>query len=304
MPPEPFADAAHVTVNGASLAYHEQGAGEPVVFVHGGVSDLRAWDAQLPEIGRSFRAISYSRRFARPNAPIDPDSSDRILEHVDDLAGLAKEICGGSAHLVGNSYGALICLLTALRHPEVVRSLVLEEPPAITLFVPRIPPHPAQLLSLLLTRPRTALALLRFVVGTVARVQRAFERGDDAEGLRLFTQGVLGSKPLEEIPEAIRKQTEENIADLRALMLHPEPESPPLPADELRSVRMPVLLVTGEWSPAFLVRLIDRLEELIPLTQRVEIPDASHIMHAERPDAVNQVLLDFLEGQRGEMAGR
>ena len=73
-------------VNRATLAYREQGEGEPIVFVHGGLSDLRAWEQQLPALGRSFRAIAYSRRFARPNQDIDPEADDPMLPHVDDLA--------------------------------------------------------------------------------------------------------------------------------------------------------------------------------------------------------------------------
>ncbi|MGH3041139.1 MAG: alpha/beta fold hydrolase, partial [Gaiellaceae bacterium] len=45
------------SVNGATLAYREQGEGEPVVFVHGSADDLRSWDQQLPAIGASYRAI-------------------------------------------------------------------------------------------------------------------------------------------------------------------------------------------------------------------------------------------------------
>ncbi len=45
-------------VNGTTLAYREQGEGEPVLFVHGGISDLRTWEQQLPAVGRSYRAIT------------------------------------------------------------------------------------------------------------------------------------------------------------------------------------------------------------------------------------------------------
>jgi pimeloyl-ACP methyl ester carboxylesterase len=41
-------------------------------------------------------------------------------------------------------------------------------------------------------------------------------------------------------------------------------------------------------------RLKDRLEELIPTSQRVEIPHASHIMHEDNPDAYNRAVLTFL----------
>ena len=83
-----FGATKTATVNGTTLAYREQGDGEPVVFVHGGISDLRIWDQQLTPIGESYRAIAYSCRFARPNEPITPESSDPILTQVDDLVDL------------------------------------------------------------------------------------------------------------------------------------------------------------------------------------------------------------------------
>ncbi len=73
---------------------------------------------------------------------------------------------------------------------------------------------------------------------------------------------------------------------------------PPLGDDDVRSIRAPALLLTGEHSPAFLLRLTDRLEELLPIVERSEIPDASHAMHEENSPAVNQAILDFLGQHR------
>lgn len=50
-------------VNGTNLAYIEQGAGEPVIFVHGAVSDYRTWLEQIGAFSENFRTICYSRRF-------------------------------------------------------------------------------------------------------------------------------------------------------------------------------------------------------------------------------------------------
>ena len=122
-------------VNGIALAYREQGEGEAVVFVHGSASDLRSWEQQLPAIGTRYRAIAYSRRYARPNEDIEPGADDQMLPHVDDLAALLRVTGATPAHLVGHSWGAFICLLAAIRHPETVRSLVLLEPPVVSLFV-------------------------------------------------------------------------------------------------------------------------------------------------------------------------
>ncbi len=63
-------------VNGTTLTYREEGEGEPVIFVHGAPSDLRTWEQQLPAVGRTYRAITYSLRFARPNVDIDPEAND------------------------------------------------------------------------------------------------------------------------------------------------------------------------------------------------------------------------------------
>ena len=184
------------TVNGTTLAYREQGEGQPVVFLHGGIMDLRAWDQQLPDVGRSYRAIAYSRRFARPNEPIDPEARDPTLPHVEDLVAFLHEIDAKPAHLVAHSMGGLVCLLAALRHPDVVRTLVLEEPAALTLFVPSIPPRLADLLHLIATRPRTAIALFSFMLRTMIPAQKAFERGEEDKGLWIFARGVMGKKPL------------------------------------------------------------------------------------------------------------
>ncbi len=293
-----FEGARTATVNGTTLAYREEGEGEPVVFLHGGAMDLRTWAEQLPAVGRSYRAIAYSRRFARPNEPIDAEAIDPVLQHVEDLVAFLHEIDAKPAHLVGNSGGGLVCLHTALRHPDLVRSLVLEEPAAVTLFAPSMPPRLADLLHLIATRPRTALALFRFMLGTMIPAQKAFERGEDEKGLWIFIRGVMGKKPFEQIPEEVREQLYENRNELRALMLHPDPEPSPLGDEAVRSIRAPVLLVTGELSPAFLLRITDRLEELLPIVERVEISEASHMMHVENAASVNEAIVGFLGRHR------
>jgi len=291
-----FEGARTAKVDGTTLAYREQGQGEPAVFVHGAISDLRTWEQQLPAVGRSYRAIAYSRRFARPNKDIGPEAEDPWLLHVEDLVAFLREIDAAPAHLIGNSYGAFLGLLAAVRHPDVVRTLVLEEPPVSPLFV-SFPPRPAELLRLLVTRPRTAIALLSWMAGTFAPLTKAFRRGQDDEAMRIFAHGVLGKGPFERLPEARKHQIRDNLSTLRAGILRPG--VPPLRDDDVRSIRAPVLLVTGQLSPPALLRLTDRLEELLPIVERVEIAGASHLMHEENASAVNEAILGFLERRRG-----
>ncbi len=290
-----FGDAKTAKVNGTTLAYCEQGEGEPVVFVHGSASDLRTWDQQLPVVGRSYRAITYSRRFARPNEDIDPGADDQMQPHVEDLAAFLREIDAAPAHLVGNSWGAFICLLTAVQHPDVVRTLVIEEPPVLPLFV-STPPRLGELLRLFATRPRTAVAILKFGASTIMPAEKAFQRGEDDKAMLTFGYGVLGRESIVRLPEARKDQMRRNLSSLRAQILGAG--FPPLGDDEVRGIRTPVLLVTGERSPSVFHRLTDRLEELLPSVERVEIPGASHAMHEENAPALNEAVVGFLRLHR------
>jgi pimeloyl-ACP methyl ester carboxylesterase len=280
------------TIDGTKLAYQEKGEGAPVVFVHGTASDLRIWRQQLPCIGASYRAIAYSRRYAPPNKDIDPGVDDQMLPHVDDLAAFLLEIDAAPAHLVGHSWGAFICLLTAIRYPEVVRSLVLEEPPVVPLLGLSSSPRPSELLSLFARRPRAALAIAKFGAGTIGPAQKAFRRGDEETALRTIACGLLGKKSYRQLPEEHKQQFRENASTVRAQTLGAG--FPPLNKEDVRGVRVPTLLISGELSPGFLHRLVDRLQELLPNVERISIANASHLMHVENSRAVNEAILTFV----------
>jgi pimeloyl-ACP methyl ester carboxylesterase len=287
-------------VEGAALAYREQGHGEPVVFVHGSSSDLRTWERQLPAIGASYRAIAYSRRYARPNEDIERDADDQMLPHVDDLVAFVRALAAAPAHLVGHSWGAFIRLLTAIRHPQLVSSLVLGEPPVLTLLT-SVPPRPAELLRLFVRRPRTALAILSFGAMTHAPAQKAFRRGDDEAAMQKMAHGLLGKDSYERLPEVRKQQARENLNSLRAQVLGAG--FPPLSEDDVRRVAAPTLLMTGERSPAYPLRLTDRLQELLPNAERVQIAAASHVMHEENAAQVNEAILGFLARRAWRMVG-
>jgi len=217
-----------------------------------------------------------------------------MLPHVDDLVAFVRSIDAAPVHLVGHSWGGFVCLLTALRHPEVVRSLVLMEPPVLSLFV-STPPRPAELLRTFVRRPRMALAILKFGISAAVPAEKAYGRGDDEAGLELFGRGVLGNEAFEQLPAARKEQVRDNLAVDKAQLLGAG--FPPLSDDEVRSVRTPTLLMNGQQSPAFLRLLTDRLEELLPSVERVEVPNASHLMHEDNPSVVNDAILAFLGRQ-------
>jgi len=286
-----FDNAKTIDIRDANLSYVECGEGEPIVFVHGALSDMRTWKEQFRFFSKSHRAFSISRRYASPNKEIAGGAADPWEEHVSDLAEFLDKTNAAPAHLMGNSQGAFICLLLAIRHPELVRTLVLEEAPVLSLYV-STPPRFAELISLFLSHPRTAVSILKFGISTIARTAKAMESGDDELAIRIFTKGVLKNQGFDDLTDERQEQITDNYKPLRAFVLGVG--FPAIELDDVRRIASPALLMTGENSPSFLIRLTDRLEELLPNAKRQEIKGASHLVHEDRPAEVNEFVKEFV----------
>lgn len=211
---------------------------------------------------------------------------------MDDLVAFLQSIDAAPAHLVGNSWGALISLLTAIRHPEVVRSLVLEEPPATSLVGLSIPPRASEFVSLLLRHPRLALTIAMLAASTLPKLQRALNGDDDEALVSVFATAAVGAERYQQLDESRRQRLVANARALRAQLTGAG--LPPMSADQVRGVAVPTLVLTGRESPAIARLLDDHLEGLLPNRKRVFIPDASHDMHEGNPSAVNDAILSFL----------
>jgi pimeloyl-ACP methyl ester carboxylesterase len=275
-------------INGAQLHYSERGQGDPLLLIHGSASDMRTWHLQEEEFGKHYRTIAYSRRYHWPNTPI-PDGADYSMdEHVADLEALIRHLHASPAHLVGHSYGAYVALLLAMRAPQLVRSLVLSEAPVVTLFVSD-PPKIKELVRLFLTRPSTGTAMLRFGL-KAPKVRAAAARGDMDEVLLISGTTTLGAAAFRQLSDERRQQARNNLIKAEFL----GSGFVRLDAEQIRQIRIPVLLLTAKRSPALFRRLADRLQELLPNVERTEIPAASHIMHEDNAPAYNARVLSFL----------
>jgi pimeloyl-ACP methyl ester carboxylesterase len=282
---------ASVAIDGSRFEYVEAGSGDPLVLVHGSASDYRTWHAQRDAFAERFRTIAYSRRYHWPNRPIPEDVDYAMTEHVDDLQVVLRTLGATPAHLIGHSYGAFLCLLLALRAPRLVHTLVLAEPPVITLLV-SMPPKLPELIKLLVTRPRAGMAIIKFGRQGVVPAVKAFRQGEVDAGIRTYGDAVFGRGGYHRLSESRKAQVQDNCTNVKAELLGPG--FAPLDVDAVRSVDVPTLLVTGEQSIPLFRHLTDRLEELVPRSERTAIPDASHLMHEDNASAYNAVVLSFI----------
>lgn len=280
-----------ISINGSSFEYVEKGTGLPVLFVHGGISDYRIWEKQMEPFAQKFRVIAYSRRYHYPN-PWEGDGSDySISVHARDLAGFISALSLENVNLIGNSYGAYTSLMTAINNPKLVKTLVLNEPPVLTLLTSN-PDNPLQILSLFIRDPSTAKSFMNFGLKHMKRATKALKNDEMEKGVRLFAEGALGNGKYEQIPDEVKTIFMDNAAALKAELLGPG--FPQFPKDKAKLIEAPSLLVYGEYSPKFLRAISDLLLKILPQSEKVVIPNASHLTHEQNSNAYNTKVLEFL----------
>jgi non-heme chloroperoxidase len=272
-----------ITVNGAPLAYEERGTGEPAVLIHGTLEDLRAWRFQMAPFAARFRVIAYSRRYHYPNArpqdsPDDPPYTAAL--HAADLAGLIERLGLGPAHLVASSYGGCVALLMAVQRPELVRSLVLGEPP---------------LMPWLRNLPGGTELAASFERDAWLPAGRALADGDEARGVGLFLDAVMGRRTFERLSPAARAPLLDNAPALRAETASAAYFPSLTPAD-VRGIEAPALALEAGNSPPLFHMIAAALAANLPHCTRDVIPAAPHAMHLGNAERYNQAVLAFLSG--------
>ena len=112
-----------ISLAGVLTWYAVDGAGEALVYLHGGFSDSGELDPVRDSYAARFRVYTPDRRGHGRTPDVDgPLDFDRTAA---DTIAFLEEVVGGPAHLVGYSDGATTALHVALRRPDLVNRLVL-----------------------------------------------------------------------------------------------------------------------------------------------------------------------------------
>ena len=113
------------------LSVNKRGSGEPLLMIHGIISDGSFFDEAAKELAGSCSVITYDRR-GYGNSEADEEGHDyTVASQAEDAAEILREYASEKAWIFGNSAGGLIGVELAIRHPELVRGLVLLEPSLI-----------------------------------------------------------------------------------------------------------------------------------------------------------------------------
>jgi pimeloyl-ACP methyl ester carboxylesterase len=260
-------------VAGIGLEYELRGSGDPVVLIHWGL--CAEWAEPLldePELASRHLLLSYHRAgFAGSDRCEHPP---RLSDHAAQCAALMRQLGIERAHVVGHSSSADIALQLALDFPDCVQTLALFEPAR---------PVPA-------TEDQA-----EFIREFVAPALERYRAGDAAAAVDRFATGVFGEGYRERLERGLPGAVERAVADADAFFGEELPALQQWSFNEpdARRVTAPVLAVQGrDTEPTFPPRL-RLLVSWLPNAELLELADATHLLHVQRPRAVAEALLSF-----------
>ena len=281
----PF-ESHFLNVHGVRLHYVDEGAGDPVLMLHGQPTWSYLWRKIIPSIAASRRAIAPDLMgFGLSDKP--PDRDYTFVEHAGMLERLIETLGLKDLTLVLHDWGGPIGLQYAVRHPENMKALVLVSTFAGTGF--RAPwwfrlPTRTPLLSDLLVRRFNLFGRYAIRFGSLSRVPAEVlreyrERHPDyasRKGVAAFPKML----PLSSGDEAWRP-----MAETRR---------------RLTGLKTPTLFIAGDRDPVTRWLGLDWILEAMPHA-RVEIVEkAGHYIQEDRPDELTRLILEFLDGSLDE----
>jgi pimeloyl-ACP methyl ester carboxylesterase len=256
-----------VDVRGLRVAVRRRGEGEPVLLIHGGMSDSREWGLQVEDLARDHDVIAVDVLGCGGSS--DPPEEFALADHAHLLAETLDALGVVSAHVFGHSLGSVLALALYREHPRTVRSLVLAG--AYAGWAGSLPPEEVN------SRIRMVLETLKRPVEEWGPPFLATVHGIDApaelvDASMAILRGVR--------PEASRRLVLVIApADLREM---------------LPSIAVPVLLIYGQGDQRAPAAVAAQLHAAIPGARLVMLPGAGHAVHIEAPEEFNAAARAFL----------
>ncbi|MFI5012368.1 MAG: alpha/beta fold hydrolase [Hyphomicrobiales bacterium] len=263
------------TDDAVKLHYEEAGSGFPIVFVHEFAGDLRSWEPQLRYFSRTYRCIAFNARGYPPSdVPEDPGMYS-YLRATADIVAIMRGLRIDLAHIVGLSMGAYATLNLGMRHPGLVRSLVVAgcgygaEPARQAAFVQQ-----SGVTAELFESRGSAVAAETYAnvparLSYLKKDPRGWAefldrlKGHSAVGATLTLRGVQMRRP--------------SLWDL---------------VEDMRKIEAPTLIVTGDDDdPCLEPGLL--MKRSIPGAGLLVLPRGGHAINLEEPEAFNRALAEF-----------
>lgn len=270
-----------IDVPGGALHAVEWGeAGPLVLLAHGITAQAHVWDPIAARLAERYHVVSLDQR--GHGESLRPPSGYSLADHVADLAAVLDALGRERAAVIGHSLGARNALAFAALHPRRTAVLVaIDYGPwiaaeAFTALDARVLGAPARFGTAAEAR---AYLVARYPHITPDALERRLRFG-----LRPVPDGLVWRYE----PAAIAQTLAHLNADLAPLVPR---------------VQAPTLIIRGERSAFYDAAAFARLREARPDFEYLEVAGATHYVPEERPEAVAELLMVFLERHAARLAG-
>lgn len=290
---------SRVPAGDASLYVRDTGRGPPVIVLHGGPDFDQSYLA--PDLDRwadEFHVISYDQRGRGKSADRVRQADVSLASDLDDLDRVRRHFGLESAIVLGHSWGTVLALEYARRHPGHVSHLILMNPaPASARDYALLREHYVREQGADLDRQREIMAGSAYQQGDPAAVTARY---------RLHFKTALKEPPdyetlLSRMQAAFISQGKEGIVQARAVEdrlmqdTWAREDYDILPA--LRALRIPTLVLYGDhdFIPGEIAR---HIAGAMPDARLVTLKDCGHFAHLECAGDVRRAVHRFLQGTR------
>jgi pimeloyl-ACP methyl ester carboxylesterase len=266
------------------LHYVETGEGPLIVLLHGFPEFWYGWRLQLqPLAAAGFRVVAPDLRGYNLSSRPDGVAAYDTDQLAADIRGLVQERGAESALLVGHDWGGTVAWATAMIHPEVVDRLDILNAA-----------HPRKL-SQGLHHPGQLRKSWYFFFFALPELPESVVHANHWHFFRNFLDDADPAYTPEEIERYVEAWSQPGAATGMINYYRASVRQSPKHAEaQLRPISAPTLVIWGQRDRFLGEELAEPDHDDVPNLDRVErLPDASHWVHHDEAERVNQLLIDF-----------
>jgi proline iminopeptidase len=283
-----------IAVDKTSLYSREIGRGQPIIMLHGGPDfDHRYFLPDLDRLADQYRLIYYDQRGRGSSAAGVQPGDVTLASEIDDLDRVRRHFKLESAALLGHSWGSVLALEYAIRHPTRVSHLILLNPaPLSTADLAFFRKAYVQKLGPDMDRQRAIMATAAYKEGDPEAVTARY---------RLHFKPALKQpehfeKLMSAMHAAFIAQGKEGIVKARAvedrLMLETWGVETYDLAPKIRNLNVPTVVIYGD-ADFFPPEIALHIAEAMPKARPVKLTGCGHFAFLECADEVRRALSDF-----------
>jgi pimeloyl-ACP methyl ester carboxylesterase len=277
----------YVTVNGIKLHYVRQGAGDPLMLIHGWPGFWYEWHKNIEALAKHYDVIVPDMRgFAYSDKPdLAPEVGYTDTAFAEDIKAFIDFYHLDSVRIVSHDFGAIWVQRFARLYPERLRKLVLFDPPypgigtrwfelphVLNVWYQMFHQQPMAEDLVGSSREATKIYLRHFLSAWSAN--KELWTDDEIEA---YTEAYSQPGALRggfNCYRAVYRGGVQNSGDL--------------------AVHVPTLVLWGDSDSILPMTWADRIPEFFPNSTLKKIEGVGHFMMREAPDRINQEILEFM----------